>query len=786
MGVCSHIPPVVLAAFAIQSAFSADLPSGPVEDALPAMPAEPLPGDWRFRDELIRPVADGFDVRPLYAERAPWLSNRISRCFFTPTKRPPLNRDELMDDIDYYPDAYLDRLAREGVNGLWVSVAFRDLAKTSFTERPATASRRLGKLRRTAEKCARHGIRLWLFTIEPIELDVRNDPLALAHPDWIGCTYDDRMGTMCASHPEVQLYVEESVRDIFSQVPNLGGIINISHGERVTSCLSLTSGGTRKWFTCPRCRNVPLDELHHRVTRAMARGMKSVNPAAEVISWIYRAAPQPELAPWIYTSARTQPDGVVQMDNFESGVMLNQEGRWHIGGDYWISCPGPSPSFSTCAREACAGGRRMGAKIQLSCSHEIASIPVLPVPAHAYRKYRAMRELGVTDTMLSWFFGSAPGLMSRAGGLLACSGFTEAESEFLVRLARLEGFGEQAERMAGVWAKCSAAFADYPLSIYVQYYGPYHQGVAWPLRPDIEMRPLGDSWVANQPAAGDLIGECLVDFELREAVSLSEKMRAKLADVDDDLSALERATPKTAERRRDLSNVRAFRNHLIAGRDVFRFYYLRREAVCSSRRGDSAAALRAIGEMEEIVRREMTVAADMKALCLEDPMLGFHSEAESYIYHPALFDWRQKTLDAAQARLGEIAGEVRAGRGYPLSALERTAPVFPAGRTADGGLVLEGEAKGQGAVSVYLYDVCGTAPARSYVVEPKDGRFRLVVPSIDWQDDPRLFPGWIQIHQGCSHLGDSWQYPVHPAFKWRWRQRDLLGFYSARIVVREK
>ena len=50
--------------------------------------------------------------------RRPWLKNRISRCFFSPIKRPPFQRDELLDEIDYYPEAYLARLAREGADRL--------------------------------------------------------------------------------------------------------------------------------------------------------------------------------------------------------------------------------------------------------------------------------------------------------------------------------------------------------------------------------------------------------------------------------------------------------------------------------------------------------------------------------------------------------------------------------------------------------------------------------------------------------------------------------------------
>ena len=42
----------------------------------------------------------GSFLKPGTTIRKPWLKNRISRCFFGPIKRPPFNRDELLDDID--------------------------------------------------------------------------------------------------------------------------------------------------------------------------------------------------------------------------------------------------------------------------------------------------------------------------------------------------------------------------------------------------------------------------------------------------------------------------------------------------------------------------------------------------------------------------------------------------------------------------------------------------------------------------------------------------------------
>ena len=99
-------------------------------------------------------AADGPFLSPGVTRKRPWLKNRIARCFFGPINRPPLNRDELMDDVDYYPDAYLDRLAHEGMNGLWLSIEWKDITKTSFRDPSPDMERRLAKLRRTVETCA--------------------------------------------------------------------------------------------------------------------------------------------------------------------------------------------------------------------------------------------------------------------------------------------------------------------------------------------------------------------------------------------------------------------------------------------------------------------------------------------------------------------------------------------------------------------------------------------------------------------------------------------------------
>jgi hypothetical protein len=77
--------------------------------------------------------------------RKAYVRHRISRCFFGLTYRPPFFIDELTNDIDYYPEEYLDKLAHEGVNRLWLSMYFRDLKSSLFPKHGELMEKRFAK-----------------------------------------------------------------------------------------------------------------------------------------------------------------------------------------------------------------------------------------------------------------------------------------------------------------------------------------------------------------------------------------------------------------------------------------------------------------------------------------------------------------------------------------------------------------------------------------------------------------------------------------------------------------
>ena len=118
-----------------------------------------------FEDKLCE--VDGQRATTGGWRRKPFVRNRISRCFFGPTYRPPFFVDELTNDVDYYPDEYLNKLAHEGINGVWLSMYFASLPSSIFPNRGKDAEKRFAKLRKTVAKCARYGIKIFVYICEP-------------------------------------------------------------------------------------------------------------------------------------------------------------------------------------------------------------------------------------------------------------------------------------------------------------------------------------------------------------------------------------------------------------------------------------------------------------------------------------------------------------------------------------------------------------------------------------------------------------------------------------------
>jgi hypothetical protein len=603
-----------------------------------------------LQDEIKR--NDGPFLTIGATDREPMIKTRLSRCFFGPIKRPPVNRDELADDVDYYPEEYLNRLAYEGVNALWLTVSFHDLCPSEiFPEDGKDSKKRLAKLKITAIKCARYGIKIYAFCIEPEGFGKNPEclkPISYleANPEFKGHVEKGWGIFFCPSTDKAKKYLEDSAYHIFSNVPELGGLIDINLGERATHCYSYT--GNFFACNCPRCSKRQPWEVFVDVTASISKGMHRANPQAEMISWLY--------TPYMFDcngksiedyfqvmrdiSAHV-PQNVTLQVNFESNGKVMQLGKERTALDYWLAWPGPSEIFKDCARAAAKSGTRMSAKIQVGCSHEVATVPFIPVPGNLHKKYSAMRELGVSSVMQCWYFGNYPGLMNKAAGELSFSPFPDNSDDFLFMLAKID-WGKNAAKVSRAWKLFQKGYSEFQVNLPFTWYGPVHNSISWPLHLIPVDQPISPSWKFTFPmVSGDRIGECICfGHTLDEVLTLLRRMDKFWAAGVKIMESIEGAYQNSPQRLRDISLDKALGLQINSTLNVFTFYDLREKLPFLK----NISQIKALEKMRGIVEREIENSLKLKKLCENDPRLGFHSEAEGYKYFTEKLEWRAGLL----------------------------------------------------------------------------------------------------------------------------------------------
>ncbi|MHC4874012.1 MAG: hypothetical protein ACYTFY_19355, partial [Planctomycetota bacterium] len=263
-------------------------------------------GIYYLIDLMLSCSAEG--IGNISIRRKPVVKTRISRIWYGPRNRPEVRRDilaksdaeweekikydiayrdELLDDFDYYPDAYLSVLAGEGVNGLWFTDSFHDLCKSEIIpEYGVYAEKKLKKLKRVVQKCRRYGIKLYMFCLEPRGFGdgYKDMPKEVGekHPELKGF-----MDCFCTSTDTAHRYLEEATYNLFSAVPDLGGIINLCVGEMKTHCYSWNVIDGGKNVTCPKCKDRDPADVLAEVLLYMKKGMEKASPEAELIAWPY-------------------------------------------------------------------------------------------------------------------------------------------------------------------------------------------------------------------------------------------------------------------------------------------------------------------------------------------------------------------------------------------------------------------------------------------------------------------------------------------------------------------
>lgn len=553
----------------------------------------------------------------------PKIRLRFCRYSFGSEKHPSSFQD-FAPDFDYYPESFLERMAAEGANVIWFTAL--TLPRTCLNDwYPENAEAKLGvyeRMQRTIDRCRRYGLRLFAYMVIPVPFN-NNDPLLQSHPDIRGphlFTYN----LFCTASEDGQRYLYECARQLFSSVHHLGGLLTIVQGEGAAFCPDvITAGGS----ICNTKCGLSVPEIYAKGISAIFDGMRSAEPDADLIAWFY--LPFDEKAPdYLEKLVQLTSKDIIYQCNAESGAKPVQLGKPRLIGDYWQAFAGTSPVFDDFAGIVLSNGGRLGAKIQVGASHEVGSVPYVPVPALTYRKYATLQSRGVSMVMQGWKTGGTPGMMNLTAGLLSFTDCSKvSEQEFLLELATILWGAEVAPDVVRGWEMLSEAYTHYPYSNMIQYFGPVADGVNWPLYVKFTELPLRATWSMNDgEISGDTIWECLNNHSFAEAVQLFGELSRLWHEGSEIFRSVAARIKLNRQQQFELDRIEALEILFGTAGRIFRFYELRNQYL----NGDKTA----LQEMRAITLKEIAERRRLLSIIAVDTVIGYNPEAHGNKFSP--------------------------------------------------------------------------------------------------------------------------------------------------------
>ncbi len=372
--------------------------------------------------------------------------------------------DPLMEpEADPFPDAYLEKLARCGINGVWMQAVLNTLAPSrQFPEFGEGSETRLRNLDALVKRAARFGVRVYLYLNEPRAMP---DAFFKSHPGIRGSS-SRGLYAMCTSTPEVRDWIRESLTHVVRRVPDIGGFFAITMSENHTNCFSHGGGWGQKAphaGDCPRCTRRTGWEVIGELFETFRAGVREGGSSANVIAydWAWGDDLSSRLIP-----ALPRDTGVLSISEWDLPVVRG--GVSQKVGEYSISSVGPGPRALRNWDRARESGNPRLAKTQFNNTWEMSAVPFIPAMQLITRHCERLAKAGIDGVMASWTCGGYP-----SPNLAAAKEFyfePRKPTDEILRATAARRYGRKAAPEAvEAWHQFSVAFEEFPygVSIYI-------------------------------------------------------------------------------------------------------------------------------------------------------------------------------------------------------------------------------------------------------------------------------------------------------------------------------
>jgi len=561
--------------------------------------------------------------------------------------------DETMTAGAAYTDAELENIARAGFNAIWIHGLLRNLVTSSvFPEFGSRAGQHLEAMNTLVKRAAEHGLKVFIY-LQPPRAVATGNAFWKHHGDVGGAVEPWReprtglmeMRSLCTSTDKVRSFLRESSESLTRAIPGLGGLIMITASEYPSHCWArrgsvLDERGNPTQFSkpnCPRCAGRSPGDVVAEIIGLVRDGAKAGAPEAEVIAWnwswnAYEADPSPGIV-------RSLPKDVILMADFERGGRKTILGQERDIDEYSLSFTGPSERFTGARECAEKAGLRVMAKLQIGTTHELATVPNLPLIGNLVKKAHYCRAHDLKGFVGCWNFGNRVSANTAAFHFALEPDSPDDPRQAMEAFASHYFQGCEAGRVADAWEAFGEAMDHYPFSIPFLYSSPINYTLAHPLRPGpSDGIPCGRSWQPEE-RRGDCLEGTFPPYTLDEVIEGFTRVHYGWSKG---LEALEAGL-----RGSDSPHAREERNTARVCRHIFRS--VRNTYQCWKLRRDWKASFEEA--YQTITEDELANLREVLPVLQDDPRQGFHGEAFIHLFNEDLVEAKIQDLQTQLGRL---------------------------------------------------------------------------------------------------------------------------------------
>lgn len=564
---------------------------------------------------------------------------RSSNSAFGPfLRRPDPWQEETVTALDVYTDDELARIVASGFNAIWVHGNPNNVVRTRvFPELGCDAKLHQERMNRLVDRARKHDVGVFMYC-QPGRGIPCDDDFWLNNPGIAGQVSpvideqgaEVQVAALCTSTGDVHDYLGQAAAELARKIPGLNGLIMITASEYPAHCYS------QRWRDneCPRCAERKPVDVVSEVIRLVRNGVRSVNAEWRIIAWnwswsFYIPPPCEEII-------NNLPDDVILLVDFERGGRKLIAGRERSIDEYSLSYPGPSEQFMESLKVAGARGLEVMAKLQFGTTHELATVPNIPVLGNVFAKADSVRKMKLPGFMGCWNFGNMLSANTAAFNAFLLGKLPEAREGAM--LAFVAGYFPACDAQAATRAflKFGEAMDSYPFCIPYLYSGPTNFACILPVKAGpLDGKPLGRSWLLDE--RGHDMTNALGDYSVDELVNCFEVMtsawREGLLELRQALS-----TCAHVHAREELNTAAVCWHSFRSALNFIKIYCLRREWNEPM-----------LSDYLAIIRDELANLVGLLPIVREDARFGYHIEAHGYQYD----------ADRISQRITELARQLK-------------------------------------------------------------------------------------------------------------------------------